>query len=33
MMYLNKILDKMVKEIKDEMPYHIKRWYNQRENL
>ena len=26
---LNKILDKMVNEIKDEMPYHIKRWYNE----
>lgn len=24
-----KILDKMVLEIKDEMPYHIKRWYNE----
>ena len=23
------ILDKMVNEIKDEMPYHIKRWYNE----
>jgi hypothetical protein len=26
---LNKILDKMVDEIKGEMPYHIKRWYNE----
>lgn len=26
---LNKILDKMVNEIKSEMPYHIKRWYNE----
>ena len=24
-----KILDKMVNEIKNEMPYHIKRWYNE----
>ena len=24
-----KILDKMVDEIKNEMPYHIKRWYNE----
>ena len=24
-----KILDEMVKEIEDEMPYHIKRWYNE----
>ena len=24
-----KILDRMVNEIKDEMPYHIKRWYNE----
>ena len=24
-----KILDKMVDEIKEEMPYHIKRWYNE----
>ena len=24
-----KILDKMVNEIKSEMPYHIKRWYNE----
>ena len=23
------ILDKMVNEIKDEMPYHIKRWYSE----
>jgi hypothetical protein len=26
---LNKILDKMVNEIKSEMPYHIKRWVNE----
>ena len=26
---MNKILDKMVNEIKSEMPYHIKRWYNE----
>lgn len=26
---MNKILDNMVKEIELEMPYHIKRWYNE----
>ena len=26
---MNKILDSMVNEIKDEMPYHISRWYSE----